>query len=76
MNEIFRDFISREPRKFHFKMGHHLASSLSGFVVGIIIASIMWYIGVWYFEQAQQTTMPNPTIQHLIILPPPGEKTK
>jgi len=76
MNTVTRDFISEEPRKFRFKMGRYLASSLSGFVVGIIVASIMWSIGVWYFRQVQEVTPTNPTSQNLIALPMPGQGVK
>lgn len=52
MNSVVRDFVSEEPRTFRMKLGHALASSLSGFAAGIIVASIVWLIGTWYFFQA------------------------
>jgi len=43
MIDLSRDFISSEPRTFKFKIGHRLASSLSGFIAGLIVASIVWF---------------------------------
>jgi hypothetical protein len=53
MNRITQDFVSEEPRKFHVKLGHYLASSLAGFVIGVVAASIIWFTGVWYNGQLQ-----------------------
>jgi len=39
---LHRDFISQEKREFCFKIGGTLASSLTGFVAGVIFASIFW----------------------------------
>jgi len=47
-DSIYRDFISKEERKFRFKIGETLASSLTGFLAGIIFASIFWGM-VFYF---------------------------
>ncbi len=47
MYGIFREFISQESRKFKFKIGHHIASSLSGFVAGVVAASIVWITAIW-----------------------------
>ena len=46
MQSIFRDFISVEERYFTFKIGKTIASSLAGFVAGIIVASIIWWIAL------------------------------
>lgn len=43
---ILRDFISNEKRDFKVRIGSTIASSLTGFVAGIIVASIIW----WIFE--------------------------
>jgi hypothetical protein len=56
MNRVARDFISQEPRTFPFKIGRYLASGLSGFVTGVVVASIVWFIGVWYLGQVQSAT--------------------
>lgn len=42
MEKISEDFISKEPRIFEWKIGHVLASSLSGFIAGLIVASIVF----------------------------------
>ncbi len=44
---ILRDFISEENRKFKFKIGSVIASSLAGFIAGAIVASIVWAIFVF-----------------------------
>lgn len=49
MVDITRDFISKEQREFKFKFGHLLASSLSGFVAGAVVSSIIWIIFIKYF---------------------------
>jgi len=41
--KITRDFISEEKRDFHWGIGKILASSLSGFIAGIIITLIVIY---------------------------------
>ncbi len=38
------DFISNEQREYHFKLGTVIASSLSGFIAGAMIASIGWLL--------------------------------
>jgi len=45
-NKLTKDFVSEEPRQYHFKMGQVIASSLSGVVAGAAIASIIWYIAI------------------------------
>ncbi len=50
MNKAIRDFISEENRKYKFKFGHLVASSLSGFICGVIIATIIWMIAFKYFQ--------------------------
>jgi len=44
---MHRDFVSWEPREFKFKIGKTLASSLSGFVAGVIFASIIWGVALF-----------------------------
>jgi len=41
---LLRDFISEEKREFKYKFGQLIASGLSGFVVGIIAATIFWNV--------------------------------
>jgi len=43
-----RDFVSKEERGFRFKIGSILASGLSGFIAGVVFASVIWAI-VLYF---------------------------
>lgn len=43
---IKNDFISNEKREFRFKLGTTLASSLTGFLVGIVASSIVWLIAI------------------------------
>jgi hypothetical protein len=50
MEHITRDFVSKEERKFSFKMGEVLASALSGFVVGVITASVIWMLAFYYIN--------------------------
>lgn len=42
LNEIKEEFISHEKRKFKYRLGKILASSLSGFIAGLIIATIFF----------------------------------
>ncbi|KKU04864.1 MAG: hypothetical protein UX07_C0025G0005 [Parcubacteria group bacterium GW2011_GWA2_45_30] len=44
MNSISRDFISEEPREYGFKLGSTIASALSGFIAGVIVTGIVWYV--------------------------------
>lgn len=48
LDSLSRDFISEEQREFKFKIGKTLASSLSGFIAGVIFTSIFWMI-IFYF---------------------------
>jgi len=43
------DFVSSEKRVYRFKLGTVIASSLSGFVAGVVVASILWmlYVSVY-----------------------------
>jgi len=43
INEIKEEFISHEKRKFKYKLGKILASSLSGFIAGIIVTVIVFF---------------------------------
>ncbi len=42
MKKIAKDFISTEKRSYKWKIGTVLASSLSGFIVGLLVASIIF----------------------------------
>ena len=40
------DFVSIEKRSYRYKLGTVVASSLSGFVAGAVVASIVWMMFV------------------------------
>jgi hypothetical protein len=42
MKEIVDEFVSKERRKFKWSLGRVVASSLSGFIAGIIVATIFF----------------------------------
>ncbi|HYE22564.1 MAG TPA: hypothetical protein VD998_03175 [Verrucomicrobiae bacterium] len=48
MHKITRDFVSQEQRQFEFKLGEVMASALSGFVVGVVTASVIWMLAMYY----------------------------
>jgi len=41
---IKRDFISDEKREFKYKLGTTIASALTGFIAGAVVASMAWAI--------------------------------
>lgn len=48
LQNLSRDFISKEERDFKFKIGKIIASSLSGFIAGVF-ATLLFLIIVAYF---------------------------
>jgi len=50
MHKLTRDFVSEEQRHFDFKFGEVLASALSGFVVGVVAASVIWILAFHYLN--------------------------
>jgi len=44
MNNVTKDFVSNEPREYKFKLGTVIASSLSGFIAGVLLTSIAWLL--------------------------------
>ena len=38
------DFVSGEKRMYRFKLGTVIASSLSGFVAGVVVTSLFWLL--------------------------------
>ncbi len=42
MEKVTEDFVSHDRRKFRWKIGKALASSLSGFIAGLIVSSIIF----------------------------------
>lgn len=47
---MIENFISREARRLNFRIGSHLASSLSGFIAGAIVASIIFLAGIIFVQ--------------------------
>ncbi len=43
MEKLENDFISKEAKSYKWHLGRILASSLSGFIAGIIVASLFFY---------------------------------
>ena len=43
MSEITDDFISKEKKKFKWSLGKLSASALSGFLAGLIVATIFFF---------------------------------
>jgi hypothetical protein len=37
------DFVSSGTKKYQFKIGKYIASSLSGFIAGVVVATIVWF---------------------------------
>jgi len=50
MDKLINDFVSWEERVFKFKLGKVLASALSGFIAGVVFASLVWIIATYVFE--------------------------
>jgi hypothetical protein len=50
MHKLTRDFVSEEKRHFDFKLGEVMASALTGFVVGVIVASVVWMLAIHYIN--------------------------
>ena len=36
------DFVSPGVAKYPYKLGKHVASSLSGFIAGVVVSTIIW----------------------------------
>lgn len=53
-HHLSRDFISDEQREFKFKIGETLASSLSGFIAGVIFTSLFWIIIFFFLKGSIQ----------------------
>ena len=47
--KIARDFVSKEQRQYNFQLGKTIASSLAGFVVGALVATIILVTGYLVF---------------------------
>lgn len=51
---MMNDFVSFEGRNYKFKMGALIASSLSGFIAGVVVTTIFWALNLYILK--------NPTI--------------
>lgn len=47
------DFIAEGGPQYQFKIGKYVASSLSGFIAGVIVASIIWFAVVYFTDIAR-----------------------
>ncbi|MFA5184171.1 MAG: hypothetical protein WC456_01445 [Patescibacteria group bacterium] len=47
MSEIKDEFISHEHRHFKWRLGKHLASSLSGFIAGVFV-TVIFFVAAFY----------------------------
>jgi|GEM_PF-3588275 len=43
-------FVSDDKQKYAFKLGQVVASALSGFVVGVITATVIWMLALYYIN--------------------------
>ena len=59
MNKILRDFISEEHREFKIKIGKLLASSLAGFVAGVIVTSIFLAVILFFARHSPYILLGN-----------------
>ncbi len=50
MKKIIQDFISEDRRIYKVKIGQLIASSLSGFITGAIVASLVWAMVLKFLE--------------------------
>lgn len=41
------DFVSGDAKKYKYKLGSKVASGLSGFIAGVVFASIVWALLIW-----------------------------
>jgi hypothetical protein len=48
MEKLLRDFVSNEQRTYNFRLGQVVASALTGFLAGLISASIIWMLALYY----------------------------
>jgi len=48
------DFVSIDGRSFRFKIGVVVASSLSGFLAGVVVTSIFWAINLYILAAGPQ----------------------
>lgn len=47
INDYLKEFADDGNHNFKFKIGRILASSLSGFIAGVVLSSIIWAVTVY-----------------------------
>lgn len=47
MKQAIRQFVCEENKKYKFMLGRTIASSLTGFICGGIVVSIIWYLAIY-----------------------------
>lgn len=50
VEKVGREFVSDDTRQYPVHLGKTKASSLSGFIAGVVLASIIWYAAVFIFK--------------------------
>lgn len=50
MNNYLKEFTDEGHHDFRFKIGRLLASSLSGFIAGVIFSSIVWSVVIYLLD--------------------------
>jgi tetrahydromethanopterin S-methyltransferase subunit F len=50
MGNLTKDFVSEEKREYRFRFGDVLASSLTGFICGFFVASMVWLVIIKYLQ--------------------------
>ncbi|MDO8443081.1 MAG: hypothetical protein Q7S81_02395 [bacterium] len=55
-----KQFICDEHRKFKFRIGNILASGLSGFIAGVVFASIFWVMVILFLKYFPIIFQSNP----------------
>ncbi len=44
MNKITEEFVSKEEKNYKFRVGRMLASGLSGFIVGGLVTTLVFFV--------------------------------
>lgn len=50
MKKVAREFVSEEKKTYRFRLGTVIASSLSGFIAGMVVGSAVIWVLLNYFE--------------------------
>lgn len=49
-NKLRDEFVANDGRQYKFKIGKNNASSLSGFIAGVILATIIWFAVAFFMD--------------------------